>query len=133
MKIAMLYLALLGQVPEEIQYCETVKSKFYIQVQLPSGSYIKVPVVNGYLPEVMTRQDEDGYKRVLNYNREIPYNGGVPRYLPQTQPLKQCTVPQPIQRLTPIPQRLSEKSKDGWVPKTLKPSSIDNGTKKPTY
>ena len=133
MKIVLVYLALLGQIPEEIQYCETVKSKFYVPIILPTGSTINVPVVNGFLPEVMTKQDANGNRRVLNYNREIPYTGGVPRYLPQTQQLKQCTVPQITPQLIPVPSRLPEKSNDGWVPKTLKPSAIDTRTIKPTY
>lgn len=116
----------------ELKCCEPIKTKTYITAVLTNGTRTQIPIVNGYLPEIRTKELADGTThRTFIYNRQIPYEGGVPNYIPATQPLaddcgpvytkeptqakktypKPMKAPTPTREVEPIPEEAVQGSK----------------------
>lgn len=143
-------------ISHELKYCGSITSKKYTYAIMTDGKKIEIPIVNGYLPEVrIYKSNGIVIRRVFNYNREIPYKGGIPSYVLSTKPfVEDCEsstdsvkLPEPVKSYpkpmkVPFPEPIKEPTKTvepekAPAPKLemKRPSEVDGGGSiiKPTY
>lgn len=124
--------ALLGQsdaVYHDLIIDEPIRTKCYIMAKMPTGLYLEIPIVNGYIPDIVERRYCDGsLHRKMDYNKHNPYCGTtnfifakpIPAE-PIAPPLKE--VPKRPVAVAPPPAELPKHI--GPVPKLVTPGPVD--------
>ena len=102
---------------EHIHFNESVESKIYVDAIMVDGKRIQVPVINGFVPRVLTTPlTTGGYKRDFYYDEKIKYQGqSLLKYSLNKKPEKPEIVEpkkEPKNDLAPIQELLKKQYKE---------------------
>jgi hypothetical protein len=99
------------------------RSMVYVYAQLPEG-IVRLPVLDGIVPEIFTEEREDGRHKILDYRRHLRFNGRQPIQYMYKRDLERTPNP-PSKEPSPEPQPQPEAEPKTPPPEPQKRVIID--------